>query len=90
MVRKIIQIDRERCNGCGACAQACHEGAIGMVDGLSLIHIYAAPKVIFEPVVAEDHTGKQHLRSEQNQHERGEAQDGDEVKARIKETDQRD
>ena len=33
MIRKIIQIDREKCNGCGACAQACHEGAIGMVDG---------------------------------------------------------
>ena len=33
MVRKIIQIDEEKCNGCGACAAACHEGAIGMVDG---------------------------------------------------------
>ena len=33
MIRKIIQIDEERCNGCGACASACHEGAIGMVDG---------------------------------------------------------
>ena len=33
MVRRIIQIDEERCNGCGACAKACHEGAIGMVDG---------------------------------------------------------
>lgn len=33
MVRKIIEIDREKCNGCGACASACHEGAIGMVDG---------------------------------------------------------
>ncbi|MDO5381249.1 MAG: 4Fe-4S binding protein [Eubacteriales bacterium] len=33
MVRKIIQIDEEKCNGCGACASACHEGAIGMVDG---------------------------------------------------------
>lgn len=33
MVRKIIQIDEEKCNGCGACARACHEGAIGMVDG---------------------------------------------------------
>ena len=33
MIRKIIEIDKEKCNGCGACATACHEGAIGMVDG---------------------------------------------------------
>lgn len=33
MLRKIIHIDEERCNGCGACAAACHEGAIGMVNG---------------------------------------------------------
>lgn len=33
MIRKIIQINEERCNGCGACAFACHEGAIGMVNG---------------------------------------------------------
>lgn len=31
--RRIISIDEEKCNGCGACADACHEGAIGMVDG---------------------------------------------------------
>lgn len=33
MIRRIIQIDKEKCNGCGACAAACHEGAIGMVNG---------------------------------------------------------
>lgn len=33
MIRRIIEIDEEKCNGCGACAVACHEGAIGMVDG---------------------------------------------------------
>ena len=33
MIRKIIHIDEEKCNGCGLCAKACHEGAIGMVGG---------------------------------------------------------
>lgn len=33
MIRRIIEIDEDKCNGCGACAAACHEGAIGMVDG---------------------------------------------------------
>ena len=33
MIRKIIKIDEEKCNGCGACAAACHEGAIDMIDG---------------------------------------------------------
>ena len=33
MIRQIIKIDEDKCNGCGACASACHEGAIQMVDG---------------------------------------------------------
>ncbi|HJH48961.1 4Fe-4S dicluster domain-containing protein [Merdimonas faecis] len=33
MIRKIIQINEEKCNGCGACAAACHEGAIQMING---------------------------------------------------------
>ena len=37
MVRKIIQIDADKCNGCSLCAQACHEGAIGIVDGKAVL-----------------------------------------------------
>ena len=33
MIRRIIEIDQDKCNGCGACAAACHEGAIAMVEG---------------------------------------------------------
>lgn len=33
MIRRIIEINEDKCNGCGACAAACHEGAIGMVNG---------------------------------------------------------
>ena len=33
MIRRVIHIDQETCNGCGICANACHEGAIGIVDG---------------------------------------------------------
>ena len=37
MERRIIEIDRDKCNGCGACASACHEGAIGMKDGKAIL-----------------------------------------------------
>ena len=39
MIRRIISIDEEKCSGCGLCASACHEGAIGMVNGKAkLLH----------------------------------------------------
>ena len=37
MIRKIIEIDEEKCNGCGECASACHAGAIEMVNGKTIL-----------------------------------------------------
>lgn len=37
MIRKIIKIDENKCNGCGACAAACHEGAIEIIDGKAVL-----------------------------------------------------
>lgn len=37
MLRQIIKIDAEKCNGCGLCVSACHEGAIGMIDGKAVL-----------------------------------------------------
>lgn len=37
MIRKIIKINEDKCNGCGACAQACHEGAIEMINGKAVL-----------------------------------------------------
>ncbi len=37
MIRKIIKINKEKCNGCGICADACHEGAIDMVNGKAVL-----------------------------------------------------
>ncbi|KNZ42381.1 ATP-binding protein [Acetobacterium bakii] len=37
MIRKIITIDENKCNGCGLCAEACHEDAIGMINGVATL-----------------------------------------------------
>ena len=45
MIRKIIEINEEKCNGCGLCAKACHEGAICMVVGIVISILQAATQI---------------------------------------------
>ena len=47
MKRKIIEINEEKCNGCGACAAACHEGAITMIGGKA-INDFDLVKTLYE------------------------------------------
>ena len=37
MIRRIIEIDQKKCNGCGLCVKACHEGAIALIDGKAVL-----------------------------------------------------
>ena len=47
MIRRIIEIDEDKCNGCGLCADACHEDAIGIVDGKAkLLEIFVSRFII--------------------------------------------
>ena len=38
MIRRIIEIDRDACTGCGICVEACHEGAIGLENGKAILY----------------------------------------------------
>ena len=49
MIRRVIQIDEDKCNGCGACANACHEGAIGSETIIVMDLATACRRVLQEP-----------------------------------------
>ena len=59
IMRKIIKIDEEKCNGCGACATACHEGAIEMVNGKA--------KLTREDIFKKDDKGRYVMSTEERQ-----------------------
>ena len=51
MKRQIIHIDQEKCNGCGACAAACHEGAIAMIGGKATLMLQGHQVSSSDPLV---------------------------------------
>ena len=59
MIRRIIHINEEKCNGCGACADACHESAIGMVNGKAkLLRDDYCDGLVCQPVLLEQSLSK--------------------------------